>query len=359
MQEEALSILIADDDDGDRKQIKRVIKQAGIFCDIVEALDMETALEACDEQLFDFAILDYQMPGHNGLEGVTLLHEKAPYTAIIMVTGQGDEMIASEAIKRGASDYIPKKSISTDSLSRIIERSLERTALCRRLDEQREALESFSYILAHDLAEPLRHIRAFSKLIGQSIDDEEYEKIPGYFSFIDNASTRMHDMIYSLNQYNKIGGMDIEFTVVSMQKITEEAIDNLSEVIKEKNAQITIGVLPELKGNTPQLIQLMQNLIANGIKYSVEEIPCIHVAAQEQHNRQCITVKDNGIGIPASFYQAVFNPFRRLHTSGNKEFPGTGLGLTTCKKIIERHKGSIWCDSKQDQGTTFYFTLFS
>lgn len=357
MEKKPLSILIADDDEGDLKQIKRALKKSSLVYEISEAKNAEEALSLCEKnQSLDCIILDYQMPGQSGLSAITALRECLPYVAIIMVTGQGDEEIASEAFKRGVADYLPKKAIQAESIERIIKSAIEKMDLHRKVDEQRDALKNFARVLTHDLSAPLRHIESFSELITTTLKKKEYKKALNYCERVIKAGKRMKKMIDTLSEYNKLTGREIIFEPVLLQTVLKNTLDHLSVLIKEKNVKITHDALPEVIGNETQLIQLFQNLIGNSIKYCNSKSPMIHITSEKKNNDWCISVKDNGIGIPEEFYQAIFNPFKRLH-SGEDEYSGTGLGLAICKKIIERHNGKIWCESKKNQGTTFFFKL--
>jgi diguanylate cyclase (GGDEF)-like protein len=151
MPDSKLNILIADDDEGDRRQVRRVLRQAGLACECIETASIEGALEACDKCAFDCAIVDYRMPGHDGLHGIAALHERHPYMPIIMATGEGDEIVATEAMKRGASDYIPKMHIHAESMRRVIESALEKAVLRRKAAQQRQELENFASVLVQDL----------------------------------------------------------------------------------------------------------------------------------------------------------------------------------------------------------------
>ena len=147
----------------------------------------------------------------------------------------------------------------------------------------------------------------------------------------------------------------VGFEPLEMRQVIIDALSNLEHVVQKRRARVTYGELPAVSG-TPQLTQLMQNLIGNSIKYCEEEIPRVHISAKLQENNVCLfLVEDNGIGIPEEHAQKIFEPFHRLHGVG--KYQGTGLGLATCKKIVERHGGTISCTSKKGQGTTFCFTL--
>ncbi len=350
-----LNILIIDDDEGDRKQAKRMLKQSGLDCTVTEAGDVEEAVEACKSQTFDCALLDYQMPRFDGLAGLQALREKAPATAFIMVTGQGDEELASAALKRGASDYVPKRAITPGSVRRMIEHAVDRAVLKQKLEEQHQALQGFASILVHDLKAPLRHMRVFSGFITEALEAGDYEEAAELCERVDHAGKRMEVLIDTLNEYNKVSGAKVAFNKVPLLFILKNALENLSAIIQERGVRVTYDTLPEIVGNEPQLVQLLQNLIGNSVKYCKAETPLVHISAEKVGDSWHLSVRDNGIGIPEKFRKEIFAPFKRLHTSD--EYAGTGLGLATCKKIIERHGGRIWCDSEEGKGSTFTISI--
>ena len=352
-----LNILIADDDEGDRKQVRRALKQAGLSCECVEAASIEQALAACDKRAFDCTIVDYRMPGHDGLHGITALHKRLPYMAIIMVTGQGDEAIATEAMKRGAADYIGKMHINAASIRRSIESALEKTTLRRRVAQQREELENFASVLVHDLSSPIASMQLFARVIEEELREEapDRNEIADHCLQIISAGRRMGALIDTLHAYTRADA-EVTFTPVEMRQVMESTLANLKHTIEDRGVRVKHGELPVVNGNSPLLTQLLQNLIGNGIKYCKAVSPTIHVAARrDRGNAWLFAVKDNGIGIPEEHYQRVFEPFKRLHGVG--QYDGTGLGLATCKRIVGRHGGLIWCKSRENQGTTFFFTL--
>ncbi|MCB0429428.1 MAG: response regulator [Flavobacteriales bacterium] len=350
-----LNILIIDDDDGDRKQISRALKQSGIPCLVTEAENVEDALEKSEHHLFDCAFIDYNMPKFNGLAGIEALREKFPYTALVMSSGEGDEMVASEAIKRGAVDYVPKRFITKDSIHRIVKHSLEKVDLQQRVDEQRQALENFAKILAHDLKAPIRNISAMGAMMRKLVEQGDFEKAFQLYEQVERLGNRAVELIDTLHEYNQVSGGEVSFGHVAMQTALNNAKENLAMIIGERNANVTNELLPHVHGNEPQLSQLLQNLIANSIKFCDAEVPEIHVSAEDLDLEWLICVQDNGIGIPQDLQKVVFEPFKRAHTG--RKYAGTGLGLSTCRKIIDRHEGSIWCESKEGEGTSFYFTL--
>lgn len=349
-----LAILIADDSEDDRELIRRSLSGAGLTCQFQETGNVQGALLACEERVFDCVILDYRFGGEDGLTGLALLRHRFPHTPVIMVTGQGDEMIATGAMMAGAADYIPKSRISRTSMKRIIENAIEKAALRRRVAEQQEALANFSHMLAHDLKAPLSAVVGFAALLQRGLSEGDMRSGAVLCGRIESAARRMCMLIDTLRAYTKVES-SVAFEPVSTAQLLEDALANLSQIMEERPAQVTSRDLPVLNGNAPLLTNLLQNLIANSIKFCEAEIARVDIAASRQGDCWLFAVKDNGIGIPEAARNEIFEPFTRLDRRGRYE--GTGLGLATCKRIVERHQGAIWCESNPGEGTTIFFTL--
>lgn len=350
-----LNILIVDDNEDDREIIGRILRSAGVACQIAEAVSVSGAVQACQEGGFDCVIMDYQLPGEDGLKGVARLHELCPHLPVLIATGHGDEMLAAQALSGGAMDYIPKGRINQNSLRRAVENAIEKGLLRRKVAEQQEALASFNQVLAHDLKAPLSAVHGFAALLRRGLNEGDLSGSASYCARIENAAKRMSTLIDTLRAYTR-ADVRVTFEPVGMTQILDDAVANLDQVIKETGAQITSHDLPLVTGNPPLLTNLLQNLISNSIKFCKAGTPSIDIAATPQEGgRWVFAVRDNGIGIPPDAAKLIFEPFTRI--PGREEYPGTGLGLATCRKIVERHKGVIWCESALGQGTTMYFTL--
>jgi signal transduction histidine kinase len=349
-----LNILVVDDDEGDRAQLKRVLKQTGLRCICTETCSVNDALEAAKKCTFDCSIVDYRLPGLDGLAGIAALQERFPYMPIIMITGQGDEAVATEAMRAGASDYIRKTQISAESIRRSVENSVKKASLLRTVAQQREEMEVFGQVLVHDLKGPIQNLLTYVDFIEKSIEEGNTKEGVECCGALSRATKRMNSLIDTLHEYTR-AEKHVVFEPLEMHQVMKDTLGNLERLVQQRCARVTYSELPTVFG-TPQLTQLMQNLIGNSIKYCEAEIPLVHVSAKlQEDNVWLLSVEDNGIGIPEKYAQKVFEPFHRLHGVGKYE--GTGLGLATCKKIVERHGGSISCVSKEGQGTTFRFTL--
>lgn len=224
-----------------------------------------------------------------------------------------------------------------------------------QLTEQNTELQRFAFVAAHDLKEPLRTIVAFTQLLQKrtqgTLDHDGNESM----DLIINAAKHMHFLIQDLLAYSRISAKDIRFASVALNEACASALTNLRESILESKAEIDIGPLPTVVCDGAQIIQLFQNLIANAVKFARPGVsPQVKVRAEVVDGVPTISVADNGIGIAASS-QDIFEIFRRLHTQ--QDYPGTGIGLAICRRIVQRHGGRIWVESTPGQGATFFFTL--
>lgn len=234
---------------------------------------------------------------------------------------------------------------------------LERRVIDRTLDLKRsnEDLEQFAYVASHDLQEPLRMITNYLQLLRQRYKDQLDPNAHDFIGFALDGSKRMHQLIHDLLAYSRVGTHGKEFTVTESDQALDDALANLTVAIEEAGAKITRDVLPPVMGDEVQLTQLFQNLVGNAIKFRGEAVPEIHLGVARKNGDWEFTVRDNGIGIAEQDFPRIFIIFQRLHS--REKYPGTGIGLSVCKKIVERHGGRIWVESKPGRGTTFHFTI--
>lgn len=176
-----------------------------------------------------------------------------------------------------------------------------------------------------------------------------------FIGFAVDGATRMQGLINDLLAYSRVGTQGRDFAPFSLEKALDTALKNLQITLAESGAEVTHEPLPQIMGDEGQLVQLLQNLLANALKFRREEAPRLHVSACEKGEELIIGVQDNGIGIEPQYLHRIFIIFQRLYT--RQEYAGTGIGLAICKRIVERHEGRIWVESKPGEGSTFYFTL--
>jgi PAS domain S-box-containing protein len=220
-------------------------------------------------------------------------------------------------------------------------------------------LEQFAYVASHDLQEPLRMVASYTQLLERRYESKLDSNAREFMGFIVDGATRMKQLIEDLLAYSRVGTRGADFKPVSAEAALRRALFNLRAGIEEAGAVITNDPLPTLPADEVQLGQLLQNLIGNALKFRSASVPRIHVGVTEGPGEFTFEVRDNGIGIEPQYYERIFMVFQRLHNKG--EYPGTGIGLAICKKVVERHGGRIWVESRPaqgpDQGSSFYFTL--
>ncbi len=231
-------------------------------------------------------------------------------------------------------------------------------ALAQHTEELRrsnEELEQFAYVASHDLQEPLRMVSSYLQLIEQRYAPKLDDNAKEFIDFAVEGAAHMKDLINDLLIYSRVQRDQEEFSQVSIDQILDQVQRHFQLTIEDTQATITHDPLPQVLANQRQMVQLFQNLIANGLKFKKEEPPVIHIGAQEEKGRWVFSVSDNGIGIDPGYQERIFVLFQRLHP--RDRYPGTGIGLAICKKIVEKHGGDIWVESVPGQGSTFYFSV--
>ena len=224
------------------------------------------------------------------------------------------------------------------------------------LADSNRDLEKFAYIISHDLKEPLRNINGFTKLLLRELKQyDTKENIFEYASFITNGTKQMSDLLNGLLDYSKIGVDRSEKELANLGNIASQVKNSLKIQLDEKKCDVKINALPNILCRPTQLTQVFQNLIANSIKFGNKEGNLITVSAKELDNEYQFSIQDQGIGIDAEYQKDIFVVFKRLHNRGT--YSGSGIGLATCKKVVEDHGGRIWVKSEKGEGACFFFTL--
>jgi signal transduction histidine kinase len=216
-------------------------------------------------------------------------------------------------------------------------------------------LEQFAYVASHDLQEPLRMVTAYMQLLAQHSQAQLDAQAQEYMGYAVEGAERMRTLIDDLLAYSRVGTRGKPLNPTDSATLLHQALQNLQVQVTETGAVVTSDSLPTVCVDQSQLGMLWQNLLSNAIKFHGPEPPHIHVSARQQGDEWVFSVRDNGIGLDPTQAERIFVVFQRLHT--RQEYPGTGIGLAICKKIVERHGGRIWVESAPEQGATFYFTL--
>lgn len=231
----------------------------------------------------------------------------------------------------------------------------ERKHMEDELRRSNAELEQFAYVASHDLQEPLRAMAGMVQLLQQRYRGQLDERADQYIDLAVEASTRMQALINDLLTFSRVDRRGKPFEAVPLQTSVETALKNLAVAVQESRAQVTWEALPTVRADGGQMVQLFQNLIGNAIKFRGGKEPRIHIQARQVEDTWQVSVQDNGIGIEPQYFERIFQVFQRLHTRA--EYPGTGIGLALCKKIVERHGGAIWVESTPGAGSTFHFTI--
>lgn len=393
-------ILVVDDQAENLLALEAVLDSLGQ--DIVKASSGREAFRYLLERDVAVILLDVKMPDIDGFETAALIRERERTrdTPIIFLTALKSEEHLFRGYYVGAVDYLFKPIVpdvlrskvsvfvelykKSELLKRQAERlhqknqELERSIaerlkaeqavrelnaeLEQRVDERtkelirsNEELRQFAYVASHDLQEPLRTVGSYAQLLRRRCQGRLDTSADEFIHYIVDGVTRMHVLLNDMLAYSRVTDSQRKpLAAVNCELVVDAALLNLEASIKETQAQVTRDPLPTVMADDVQLTQVFQNLIGNGIKYRGDQPPCVHVSAREGDGEWIFGVRDNGIGIDAKYHERIFGIFKRLH---GKDLPGTGMGLAICKKIIERHGGRVWVDSRAGEGAHFQFTI--
>ena len=409
------TILIVDDAFSDLNLLSRFLKSRGFK--ILSTNNGLKATSLTQKNLPDIILLDIDLPSMNGLKICEKIksNSQTQHIPIIFVTGNVDLATKIKAFQLGAVDYIPKPFDPQEVLARIqiqlkanqmhkvkqwqnqqlkqaisqqkiIENKLrnqqaqekkanyhleakvakktaelvhttqELEAKNQELQRSNAELESFAYAVSHDLQAPLRSIKMFAQLLVEEYPELLQAQPKEYLEYIISGAEQMGNLIHDLLAYSRAGKNQQTWIPVNLEDVVNTAIRNLNAMIQETKAVIQVGKLPTLMVNSTEMTQLFQNLISNSIKFCTKQ-PVIEIGTIPHRDRWEIFVKDNGIGIDSQYHNQIFQVFHRLHSED--DYPGTGIGLSICHKIVKHYGGKIWLESKPNQGSIIHFTLLS
>jgi PAS domain S-box-containing protein len=274
---------------------------------------------------------------------------------------QAEEKIQqlNESLERKVRERTAQLSASNTQLQKEIaerkdaERQLQE--LAENLKRSNQELEQFAYVASHDLQEPLRAVTSYTQLLSQRYQGNLDAKADKWVAYIVDGATRMQQLIIDLLAYSRVGTKGKEFKLTDGKAVVRQTLANLQVAIAEKGAAVTHDPLPAIMADAGQLVQLLQNLVGNAIKFCGSDVPHVHISAVQKDADWVFAVRDNGIGISPEYAERIFLIFQRLHS--RREYAGTGIGLAICKRIVERHGGRIWVESQLGEGATFYFTI--
>ena len=406
-----IKILVVDDREDNLMSIETILEKDGYT--IRKATSGRAALKILlAEQDFTLILMDVQMPEMSGFETASLIYqrEKLKHIPVIFITAHNhDEKYMFEGYKMGAVDFIYKpinpdllrfkvsvfvelyqktyELMTQEKVLKAVNTNLEREIEERKISEEKirllnsqllqnndelkainEELDRFAYVASHDLQEPLRKIMIFSDVIAAKVNDRGDEDLLPPLSKITKASERMQKLINDLLKFSRHANSNDEYALINLNSLLSELIVDIDLEIRQKDAQIIYDDLPVIWGVPSQIYQLFQNLLSNSLKFSKDSVqPVINIQSKMVEGPRIndklaptstyhqIIIEDNGIGFDAKYADEIFVVFKRLHSY--HEFEGTGIGLSICKKIIDRHHGFIKAEGKPGIGATFTITL--
>jgi signal transduction histidine kinase len=392
-QEHRVKILLVDDQPENLIALEAVLE--GLGQELIKASSGMEALRYMLEHDFAAVLLDVKMPDMDGFETAALIRqrEKSRDTPILFLTAFRNDEHVYQGYNMGAVDYLQKPIVpeilrskvcvfvelkrkadllrqKNEQLEELITERLRIEEEIRKLNSElerrvaerthelsrtNEELRQFAYIASHDLQEPLRTVGSYAQLLAKRYRGKLDKDAEDFIHYIVDGITRMHVLLNDMLAYSRVTDANARpLGQADTSRILGNALANLEATMKENEAEVTHGDMPVVLGDEVQLTQVFQNLIGNGIKYRRDESPKIHISAERQDSEWVFSVTDNGIGIEPKYKDRIFGIFKRLH---GKELPGTGMGLAICKKIVERHGGRIWVDSKPGEGSVFQFTV--
>lgn len=408
-----IKILVVDDREDNLFSIETILEKDGYT--LVKANSGRAALKILLHQHdFTLILMDVQMPGINGLETATLIseREKLKHIPIIFITAHNyEEEYIFQGYQMGGVDYIYKpinpellrvkvgvfvelyrrnhKLLMQEKKLLLANKSLEKEIEERKITEEKirmlnlkliennahlqstnQELDRFAYVASHDLQEPLRKIQLFTDKLTFQFSDRLDDEVQLYLEKISNAAKRMQQLVNDLLKLSRETNDNVNFEQTNLNELLNEVLSDMESDIQKKDVKITASDLPVIHAIPSQIRQLFQNLISNSIKFSKAGCtPEIHIQTEVikganiphidkklfENTFYKIYIKDNGIGFDSKFAEEIFVVFKRLHTY--HQFEGTGIGLSICKKIVEKHQGFITAQSTLDEGSTFIITL--
>jgi len=365
-------VLVADDNTDMRSYIRRLLEAARY--EVESVADGEAALAACRTGLPDLILTDVMMPGMDGFSLLKQLRsqEHTAVVPIIMISARAGEEARIQGLDAGADDYLVKPFGARELVARVdgairLARVRDESAQRERqvlaeantaLERSNQALRDFASIASHDLQEPLRKVSTFGVMLKQKFGSSLGEQGNSYLERVLDANQRMQYLLTALLEYSRLTSRADPFVEVELKQIIREVLSDLEVLVEKTGGEVQVGDLTVIEADPTQMRQLFQNLIGNALKFHREGVaPVIRIqGAATANGAMQIVVEDNGIGFDEQYLEKIFAPFQRLHGKSS-QYEGTGMGLAICKKIVERHGGSITAGSEPGKGATFIITL--
>jgi PAS domain S-box-containing protein len=302
-----------------------------------------------------------RQPGRFPPAGVEFIESMAPLIGEAVHRFQAEAELSS--YRERLEERVRQRTLQLEDANRLLQAEIAQRQqaqeslqqLAQELERSNSDLEQFAYVASHDLQEPLRAVGGYVRLLQLRFPSQLDPKGLEYIAGAADGAARMERLINDLLSFSRLGTQPAVFAPADLNQLFRDAVRNLQASIRAAEAIVTCEPLPTLRVDGTQMVQLFQNLLSNAIKFRSQRPPRIHLAARAEPQRWVLSVRDNGIGIEAKYFERIFQIFQRLHT--RRHYPGTGIGLAICKKIVERHGGAIWVESEPGQGAAFLFSI--
>ncbi len=364
---EKLHFLMVEDNPIDVELVQRELHRAEFDFTSVAVQTPEDFTRELRAHYPKIVLADYNLPQWSGMEALEILRSEKLDVPLILISGALGEVNAVECLKQGATDYVLKGALAR--LPVAIHRALEerrlreehnraQETLARYVEELQRSnaeLEQFAYVASHDLQEPLRMVASYTELLAERYKGKLDQRADMYIGYAVDGAKRMQRLIHDLLAYARISSQAKPLQPTNASAAVADVMKQLRGAIETSKAEVVFGSLPVVNADESQLRQLLQNLIANAIKFHGAGPPHVEIRAELMGEMWDFAVADDGIGITKESSGRIFEMFQRLHT--REEYDGSGIGLAISKRIVERHGGSIWFDSVPGRGTTFHFTI--
>jgi signal transduction histidine kinase len=349
------SLLVVDDSEADRELMTLALVSAFPGAGILQCADPILASKICQDQTFDCVLLDYNMPALDGLRLAGVLRAAHAHLPIILLTSVGDETLVADAFRGGVTDYLPKSRVNVSSIRRIVDRAIRSCVQSRLIEEQRGELETFAYALAHDFKQPIRQISIFAQLISDELGNSEVGSVKKHLTFLGESARRLGRLVDVMSEYTLLNRVP-DFSDVDLNQVLASVRASIAPYLAERCAEFDYPAdIPKIRGNETLMIQILQNLVLNGLIYNEDASPRVDVSFQRDGDTWELQVRDNGIGIEAEYLAEIFKPLVRLNTATVQA--GAGLGLSLARKAVLNQRGDIWCVSEPGFGSVFHVRL--
>ncbi len=373
-------ILVVDDQGNILQMLKRRLNKIGGY-QVLTSQSKEEAIAVLSSSPVDLVLLDYMMPDMNGYD-FFLSFRDTYEVPVIMMTAHSSMNLVIEFMRNGGTDFV-EKPLDIDLLHLRISRAInthramqvEKAARKKaeddlktanialkgkteKLQKKNEELDGFTAMVSHDLRAPVRTISSFVALLKQRLNLESLDKeTQELFDYVEEGAKKINNMISELLDFARMEVVSIKVDFFDTQEIVLRIVDELTRSNPLLSTYYDVGVLPKVKGDPVLIEQVFYNLIQNAVKYSsMQERPVVEIKAEKEGDEIIFSIKDNGVGFNMAYTVRLFNMFVRLHNA-TKDFEGSGVGLATVRRIIERHEGRVWAEGKEGQGATFFFSL--